>query len=268
MGYDDAEYIQGLDEARAQDTSLEPFFALILDRRNEGMLAKILPMFEREGESIVTVGAAHLHGARGLLPMLTDLGAEIDIVNPEGPASPTMLALARRRPPVLTSQEDAFQVDLGARSVRQQLPIPGSEQSMRLHVTSLGPGTQLLVTVVPTDAASDAGRRAALDRAMERGMRAAGLQSGTPEQVTLGGRPASRVSGESDTAGAVCVGAVHDGRVYTLLGLFSGSDPAQHQKMRAQFERAQRSFRFLQAPERRARPTGARSPVDVPPVGP
>lgn len=186
---------------RTSAPELVPFMEAIFDKRNVTMAAKIRPMFDEPGCTVVTVGVGHMLGSTGIVHLLEGAGMTVERVAARGPAGPATMAFTVMAPKLFTSVEDGFEVHSTVTPVRKVIDLPGAAGGqMAMYSFAEHPAMAVTIYVANLPGEVPPAKRAdVLVHSVASGLTEVKLVTGKPEDARVAGEPAIRMRGDHGT---------------------------------------------------------------------
>jgi uncharacterized protein YbaP (TraB family) len=215
---------------RSSAPELAPFMEAVFDKRNVTMTAKIRPMFDEPGCTVVTVGVGHMLGPTGILHQLEAAGMSVTRVAARGPSSPAQMAYTVIAPKVFVSEEDGFEVRSASTPQRKVIDIAGAS-GRKMAMYSFSDRPTIAVTIYVADLGGDvpaAKRKEVLVSSVAGGLKEIKLVTGEPEEARLGGEPAIRMRGDrgsAEIASGESVAILRGSRLYLITMMRSPQGP-------------------------------------------
>lgn len=209
----------------------DSFKAALIDKRNVSMTEKVAAMFDQPGCTVVTVGAGHVVGSKGIVQRLHDKGFAVERVAAQGPADEAHMAFAIPAPKEFVSPEDGFSAETIGAPTKQDVPIPGSDKPGHAWVFSHGGVSTTTLAVQPISSA-EASQKVAkgLPVVLSSTLQKLGLTPSKPTAIKIQGEQALRASGEPGPNASVrhaeAVAIVHKQRLYLFINAQSAESDA------------------------------------------
>ena len=212
-------------KGRSDSPEIERFYARAIDERNDRMVQGILPFYEKEGVTVVTVGAMHVLGERGILEQLAGRGADVEPVAPKGEAPAEVLALAVDAD-VFRSERAGFEMRRFGQVSNQSKDVefgPGLTAKAEMFMSEIGANQMVLVLVSTMPPEVDMAQ-VQLDGAAINSLERMNLTVSKVEPTQLAEHEAVEVIGSNEKLAARAYAFVDGMRLFSIIAIQVGAD--------------------------------------------